>query len=344
MRQIFQLNHRFDKKIKKDIQKLCQLDNWHGPLAVASDYAVIAATILLTIHSDWLFYPFALLIIGSRQRALATILHEASHRTLTKSPRLSFLIGSFCSGYLVLSTFSAYKYSHRHLHHGNFGNPEKDCDYHDMIASGVYDESLSRSSYIWRVILAPLLLLRIPSQLYFILKARLFAAKRRKSNLYELILFVFFWGLIVSGFLHFHGFFYLFIFWVVPYLTAFQVINWFIELSEHAPLMNNEVDILMTRNRNSHWFEAFFTSIHNEHYHLAHHLWPCVPFWKMKPLHDILMTDPVYAKAHSDSGGIFLSSNNRATVIDILCSTDRSFLGGAERKISLTKKRCLNEA
>jgi fatty acid desaturase len=101
-----------------------------------------------------------------------------------------------------------------------------------------------------------------------------------------------------------------FLYWLVPYLTVFQVLTWFIEISEHYPLVAHaKIDIDATQNRFSHPIEAFFTSIHNENFHLVHHLFPAVPFWNMKKAHQILLKDPVYAQKNASFGGIFISSN-----------------------------------
>ena len=74
----------------------------------------------------------------------------------------------------------------------------------------------------------------------------------------------------------------------------------------------------MSRNRNSHWLERALTGIHGESYHLAHHLWARVPFWKMRELNDILRQDDEY-RAHDDRcGGILLSSNGAPSVVELL--------------------------
>jgi fatty acid desaturase len=100
------------------------------------------------------------------------------------------------------------------------------------------------------------------------------------------------------------------IYWLVPYLTTFQIITWFIELAEHYPLIKNaKNDLSATRNRFSHPIEAFLTSMHGENFHLIHHLFPGVPFWNLKEAHDILLGDPEYARINASFGGIFLSGN-----------------------------------
>jgi fatty acid desaturase len=80
---------------------------------------------------------------------------------------------------------------------------------------------------------------------------------------------------------YFVGWYFFFMYWAIPYLTTFQIITWFIELSEHYPLVcTAKTDLYATRNRFSHPVEAFFTSVHGENFHLIHHLFPGIPFWK----------------------------------------------------------------
>ncbi|STX52851.1 Fatty acid desaturase [Legionella busanensis] len=307
----------FSPEVRADINKLYQFDNYHGLIAVSYDYTVIAITIILTLYSNYLLYPLAILIIGSRQRALATILHEASHNSIAQNKLLNLFLGTFLSGHLILHTYSAYKDTHLRLHHGNFGDPESDDDYRYMLQKGVYNSKLSSNQYLRQLFLIPCLKFTVPSHLYFSIKSRLYTGKVASEKLELLILGVY-WSIIFvvcykSGYLTI-----LFLFWFIPLFTAFQLINWFIELAEHAPLMGNGTDLYMTRNRNSHWLEYFFTGIHGETLHLAHHLFPKVPFWKLKKLHAILLKDERYAKLNADMGGIFISSNNKPTVFNLL--------------------------
>ena len=85
--------HPFDRSIKKRLMSLRKLDNWHGLVALFYDYAVIAAAIYFFWLTPWA-YPVSVILIGSRQRALATILHEAAHQCLVKSSKCAQ-----CSGF-----------------------------------------------------------------------------------------------------------------------------------------------------------------------------------------------------------------------------------------------------
>lgn len=308
--------HIFDRNILEQSEQLSRLDNWHAPVAVILDYAVIMASIIATLYVGWIIYPLAVLIIGSRQRALATILHEAAHNTLTSNKRFSQILATFFSGYLIFSIFSVYKASHVKYHHGQFGNVELDPDYKYMIGKGIY-RIKDEKRLIGDAIIKPLLLWSMPSFLFYLIKARTFGAKIPKERLEHGILCTY-WAILLIGFYFSGNLLNLFLFWIIPFFTTFQIIGWFIELAEHGPLMENKLDLHMTRNRHSHWLEKFLTGMHGESYHLVHHLRPRIPFWQVAACHKILLQDAEYKKWDSQCGGIFMSSNGAPSVISLL--------------------------
>ncbi len=308
--------HRFDPVIVKRVRELYGLDNYHGILALATDYLVIAASIYACVVFGWIAYPFAVLIIGSRQRAFATMTHEASHGTLAKNRRLNNILGSYLSGYLIGMLFDAYKQSHVQSHHAQFGSEENDADYRYMIDMGVYD-NCPQSQYTWNILVKPLFLMNVPKYLGYLVRDRLLAVSSEEGAR-EGIRLLIFWAVLLTVIIQ-AGFLMEFVlYWVIPFLTAFQVLGWYIELSEHAPMMETKLDIHMSRNRNSHWLERMLTGLHGESYHLAHHLWARVPFWKLPELIAILREDSAYREHDDRCGGILLSNNGAPSVISLM--------------------------
>jgi fatty acid desaturase len=302
--------YQFENEICQEISSLSKLDNWHCFLAILEDY-VIVFLMAATCSVCWYLYPLAVLIIGSRQRALATLLHEASHKTLAKSKLLNLVIGTFFSGYFVLQTMGSYRESHVRFHHGHFGDSELDPDYKFAIEAGWYDRSQSLEKFTIHNIVLPFLLAKVPSYLYSLIEHRLLDKYHRQ----ETIVMIVYLGVIGSLFIGFGWGKYILLFWLVPYLTTFQIIGWFIEMSEHYPLMNNSINLYNTRNRHSHWLEIFLTGMHNESYHLVHHLNPTIPFWNVPKAHQIYLQDKNYAQFDRQAGGIFISANNAPSLI-----------------------------
>jgi fatty acid desaturase len=297
--------YSFDTDIKKSIKSLCQYDNVHCFLGLSADFIWIAFGIYLSCLSFY-FYPLTLLIIGSRQRALATLLHDATHHCLAKNKTLNKILGTFFSGYLIFQTWEAYQKSHVYQHHVRLGDPKLDPDFKYYLDSGLY-QTISRWQFFYRFFLKPLLFLNVPSSFVYLVKNRLMDKKVRAELFWMLVSLSCF--IAIGTYLTNWTFF--FLYWLVPYLTVFQTLTWFIEVSEHYPLVAGAtVDIDATHNRFSHPIEGFFTSMHHENFHLIHHLFPAVPFWNMKKAHQVLLNDPVYAQKNACFGGIFLSGNH----------------------------------
>jgi fatty acid desaturase len=97
-------------------------------------------------------------------------------------------------------------------------------------------------------------------------------------------------------------------------------VGWLCEISEHYPLFETgKNNLQMTRNRFAKWWEAWFFSMHNENYHLTHHLYASIPFWNLPKAHSVMMKDEEYALYNSCFGGIFSCSTqfkNGKTVLN----------------------------
>lgn len=297
--------YRFDSTIYNQLKPLYELDNWHCWLAFGENCLFISLAITISHNLSWFFYPISLTLIGSRQRALATLLHEASHQTIARNKTINFIMGTFLSGYLIFQTMSSYSRSHVQGHHNRFGDPEHDPDYKFALSQGLYQEHLTAQDFYWSYIISPLLLFKVPQYIRSILASRLLDERNDLESLWMGSC----WLMIIGISIYLNIWMELILFWIIPYLTIFQVIGWFIEMSEHYPLMANQCTINMSRNRHSNAIEHFLTGMHNESYHLVHHLFPGIPFWNLVTAHNILMQDANYAEHDSNTGGILFSGN-----------------------------------
>jgi fatty acid desaturase len=309
------IRYRFDEDIKKSVKDLCVYNNYSGVVAVGMNVFFVGVAIAISEYNVW-FLPLSILLIGSRQRALATILHEAAHGTLCRNKGLNKLLGTWFSGYLVFQSWSAYRASHVQAHHTRLGQADEDPDYRFYVESGVYDTK-SRNVFIYRHIVGPLILLNFLSSVFYLVRHRLLGANSRRELPYVLAAVS---AMALLGSLIVGPKFFL-LYWLLPYLTVFQIITWFIELSEHFPMVRYaKKDIEATRNRFSHALEHFLTGMHGENFHLVHHLFPGVPFYRLRAAHRILLKDPMYARLNANAGGIFLSSNFAPAIIPTILS------------------------
>jgi fatty acid desaturase len=329
--------YRFDEDIQEEIKTLYSSDNWHAPLALVEDYAIIAICIASCYLFSWYLYPLAALIIGARQRGLSTILHDCAHGVGARTKWVRMLIATLFTAYPIFQQYFSYRKSHVTTHHPYLGNPNRDPDLSFYIEQKVY-EPTTRRRYFLKNMLLPAVGLRTLAYLKYLIDYRLkrirvgneagnSAQTEKKDGFgWERYTFVLFWATVTGVCAYFHVLLALLLFWVIPYLTSFQILGWYIELSEHTPFLEKEsCDLYMARNRKSRGIEKFLTGIHNDHYHLDHHLNPAVPFWHLPKSNQIRLRDRNYAAVDARTGGLFTRGPNGAAsamsqILDYFCT------------------------
>ncbi|MBT9598403.1 MAG: fatty acid desaturase family protein [Vitreoscilla sp.] len=274
------------------------LDNVHGPTQWAVDAILICMSIAMV--QCWVtLYPIALVIIAARQRALADLLHQASHLALARSRGLNRFLGTWCSGYLVFQTWKAYIESHVAKHHGRFGKLE-DPDLDFMREIGLYGPFDLLS--LWR---------GLKRYWHYLVVNRLTVRDNRAEALRLIALWTAI--VIVAGPMN------VLAFWIVPMLLAYAPIGYLIEIAEHWPLMEAGHPLYQTRNRSSSWLEGWLFSTHDENYHLLHHLYPRLPNKSFKAVHAHLSgTWPEYRAWCAANGGVLFSGNGTPSVVQLL--------------------------
>lgn len=302
----------FPDDLVQRLRPLHALNRWRGPLAWLGDLAVMAFAVAIAQWSPWC-YALSLLLIGSRQRALASLLHEACHRTLCSHRGLNNLLGRYGAGYPVFQSFDAYVGSHVVHHHAHLGDAQLDPDYRHYLQSGLFDVR-DRLDFVWRHLLRTLLLLNVPQYLDYLRRHRFGELLRRRHEALGFALTHAALAAVLTAAAGWSGYL---LFWLLPFLTTFQVIGWLSEMAEHYPMIQRGgCNMDMTRNRFPAWWERLFIGMHGDNYHLVHHLFPGIPFWHLPRAHGVLMQHPRYHRLNAAWGGIVSAGPGRRSVVD----------------------------
>ncbi|GAB4222776.1 MAG: fatty acid desaturase family protein [Gammaproteobacteria bacterium] len=323
--------YQFAPSIIAEIKNL-KTDNWHGILYIIKDYLIVSIFVALTYWLGWWFYPICICFIGAHQRGLASILHDAAHGVLAKNKLINFMLGTFPSGWLVFQSYYAYRKSHVYQHHPFLGHVDLDPDLKFFIKQEVFTP-MSNKTYLWKIIIMPMLGGKIWVYIKYLAKNRYQILKQKTLNP-DLIInkkiystrswkhyfdrrgFTAFWLSIIITAVIYDFWQELILFWIIPYLTVFHIIGWFVELSEHCSCERKQsVNLYMARNRRSRHLEKWLTAINGDQYHLDHHLNPATPFWLLHKAHQIRMRDSNYAAHCQQTGGLFQKGKNGAPSI-----------------------------
>jgi fatty acid desaturase len=302
---------RFKKPVlntdqKQRLKQLYERDNYHGMLAILANLLWIGVAISIALLSNYWAYALSALLIGARQRALASLLHEAAHSTLFKSRWLNLSLGRVLCGWTILQTFGSYRTSHVLNHHPKIGAAALDPDFSYMEEAGVY-RAQTRLQFILRYLCAPLLGMLTPRYIMFLLRHRFIDAWRDPQGRLEILalsaLHLAALGIAWAGgvLLQYMSF------WWLPFLTVYPVIGWFSELAEHYPMMEDAPGkaVFYSRNRYASRVEKIFIGMHADYLHLTHHLFPGIPHWNLAKANEILREDEEYRAWDDIWGGIF---------------------------------------
>jgi fatty acid desaturase len=95
------------------------------------------------------------------------------------------------------------------------------------------------------------------------------------------------------------------LYWVVPYLTWMQVCFHVRSIAEHWGIRGRHGVYAQTRTVVASLFDRLFLVPNNVGYHLEHHLYPSVPFYRLPELHTRLMALPAYRDSAHVTRGYF---------------------------------------
>ena len=316
--------HAWSDDIKSDMKILHKLDDFHGIFEVVYDWAIIILAVVMDLRVQQFLemisnngyfplifarsgcYLFAVFLIGCRQRALADVLHQATHHVLCADKNLNYVLGSYFSGWLVFQSFSGYRKSHVLKHHPYLGDPEVDPDYKESISHGICGKDRKPAN-----VLKYMLSLFSPVNWFvyskYLLEHRILPEDEDMEERKPRMIFI---SITIITLVCCGGLNVLLWYWLVPLITAQTIIGAFCELLEHYPMIDfkpedpkrKKKEIKITRNRNCRPLESFFLSFHADGFHLVHHLFPRLPSWNYAAAHQVLLRDEEYAELHSKQG------------------------------------------
>jgi fatty acid desaturase len=271
------------------------------PLAdLAIDLMWIVLSVWSVLHVGGWAVPTALLLIGTRQRALGDLLHDASHRALLRNSKLNDALGHSLLAPLCFESLTDYRVEHAR-HHAFLGDPQQDPDYLSPMAAPhspwqrVYaayalDRSIWRTSTFARLVDAG-----VP------LKRRALLAGWWLATLAAMSLLAGFHIACVCAAL-----------WLGARASVFHFVTTFRELCDHFGLERGGV-FSFTRDAKTSCLLRFIVHPHNNGFHLTHHLLPCVPYHQLRAAQAWLALLPPY--------------RTRATVSDSYTSGERPLVG-----------------
>ncbi|MGH9138644.1 MAG: fatty acid desaturase family protein [Acidimicrobiales bacterium] len=297
-------------EIRSRARALSRRDNWQNFLYLGADWAVVVAVVLAAERADWPMVTAAgLVVIGSRQRALANMLHEASHRKLFRTRWLNDYVGELLCADPLFAGLSSYRADHVRHHRELWTQRDPDAVRYRRLGLAVLDYGQRTWRFGVRHILFPFTPAQVPRDIAI---GVLNGTRLRRETL-RLAAFWF----VAGGVVALTGTWKLVVlYWIAPFLSTYQVIRYWAEMAEHAGLsLDNRW--LSTRSWTAGWITRSLLAPHaDDLYHLAHHLYPSVPHYRLRALHEQLLAVPQYAAGHHCDGFFRARSPDRPSVVE----------------------------
>jgi fatty acid desaturase len=267
--------HPLPQLAKSDLDRLRRfrvLPNLKIPLFVA----MMAAFTLLAWHTDsWVLRWSSYIAVGYLWMSMVTFMHDATHFTLFRTRILNWVYGILCL-LPIFATFVAFR--HDHIEHHRHNRSFRDPDAFTMGRRRVVDFVVF---YAYALIGGVLTFLHFN----FIYPFTSFGPRQWAVQIFELALKgVVYW--LVLDFAADNGVLGKTLeVWLWP-VFFLSLINSMRFLSEHYGTHWGEGPLRGTRTVISNPVNAFFWN--NINFHTGHHVYPSVPWYNLRELHQIL--------------------------------------------------------
>ena len=271
---------------KEQYEEIKEKQDWRNVLSISSNWLQMSsAMVLFFFYPNVLTFLVALVIIGSRQFALAVLAHDAAHNLLFSNNKVNDWAGQWFCAYPIFQDNRVYR--PYHLKHHRHTETEDDPD---LVLSSPFP--ITKRSFIRKVfrdLTGITGVKRYWGSLSSIFRTKgdnVFNKISKTSNklhgflISNLIIFI-----LISTTMHWSLFLLL---WWLPSFTYYSLIIRIRNISEHAVTPGNN-DFDNTRTTKSTVLTRFLMVPHNVNYHLEHHLFTRCPWYNLPKAHSMMI-------------------------------------------------------
>ena len=291
----------------REIRDFSRVSSWQTVTGLTGDWALIfIAFALVVCFPNPLTWIFSFVLIARQQLALAIMMHDAAHKRLFNSVAVNDLVGQlFCAAPLLFSMFS---YRTLHLKHHQSPLAQDDPD---LSLIGGYP--ISKDSFIRKLARDASGISYFKFIRYFLYMANKTRSKgatadaavkrARESAPVSLIVgsIVLINSLLLAGLALVHQPWLYVTLWLLPAITALQVLLRIRGVAEHAGYEYNMNQMLSARTVTSSWQTLLFAP-HSVNYHIEHHVYPSIPHYNLGKVHALMIERGVLPKSNLYGG------------------------------------------
>ena len=251
-------------------------------VGVSFEWTLIAATVVLALRLDTLWATLAAVaFIGTRQHALLMLMHEFSHRQFSRTrPGLNDALGDLLTAIPFFITIHGFR--RNHLAHHRAPATAHDPNWVSATRLDRYRFPKSRWRMTGLVALHCLGVFAIQDAKGYLFEAGMAVKTPPATRLRQAILALF----VVGAASMFQLWTILALYWLLPMLTVLMALLYLRDVGEHFGMPGPGIE--ETRTKLAGPIERFLIAPYGVGYHTEHHLYPSVPFCRMRQLHEAL--------------------------------------------------------
>ena len=261
-------------------EELRHINDARNGLTVLSFYAQNVA--ILAVALWWhhpIGYVLAFVLMGRAHAQCTSLMHESAHRLLFTNKRLNDFVGSWLLGYVSFTSTAAYRRVHMAHHRQEFGPDEPDIPLYANYP--VSSASLRRK--LWRDASGQTAV-KLFRQQFAALGSPV--ARIRNTQLKIIGTHI---ALITVASVFSHPLVWV-MFWLLPYMTVWRVINRLRSIAEHGGMQAGDDRRISTHSVRQGLLARLFLVPYGIGFHLAHHVDAGIPFRSLPRYHRHLVS------------------------------------------------------
>jgi fatty acid desaturase len=275
---------------------------WRLLAQVGLEWLLIAGAIgaAVQVQAVWLSLV-VIVFVGTRQHALLVLMHEFSHRQFSRTRLLwNDLLGDVFTALPFMITLHGFRRDH--LKHHRHVSTQHDPNWVASLRQPRFQFPKPRT-HLWRELLQHLAGLYMVKDLKGLLFDAGMAVEVPRSILVRQALFALTVAALATAFSLWSV---LLLYWLVPMFTVLLTLLYLRDVAEHFAMPSP--GIAGSRTVRAGFWERLLVAPHAVGFHTEHHLYPSVPFCRLKRLHRLLSQQKAYREqavvADSYLGGV----------------------------------------
>ena len=271
-----------------DIQlsEIRKKNDFRNVFALFFDWGLIVLSFTLFYHfPSILTFIGSVILIGSRQFALAVLVHDGAHNLLFSNPKINDFISQWFCAYPVFQDNRVYR--PYHLKHHRFTETELDPDLALSAPFPITKKSFFRK--VARDILGITGYRRYSQALLSIFKTEADnSLDKMKKVWFKIHGFLITNTIIFAIVSIFSDWTLYFLLWWLPAFTYYSLIIRIRNIAEHC-VTSGSTDFDNTRTTLTNPFVRFLMAPHGVNYHLEHHLFMMCPWYNLPKAHSMMI-------------------------------------------------------